>query len=351
MGEWMPEVVWDAHACLPLDERASLSLLDEHVQGGTHFVSLNVGMDMSNTAHILRVIAYFRAQILAHPDTLSLVRTTDDVRVARQRGCLAVAFDLEGSVMLQDMPEMIEVFSILGVRQIHFAYNRNNSVAGGCHDDEQPLTPLGKHMVAAVNANHVLMDCSHTGRRSALDIMDVSSRPVIFSHTNPRMLCDHERCIDDDMIRACARTGGVVGISGFNRFFGLQGDVTEHDMVRHIEHVIDIAGIDHVGIGLDVMHEQPGLTDFPDGVDRSWWWPEHRGYSPGHTSRVYSPARFPYLVQELRACGYAKEDVSKIMGGNFLRVASQTWDVGNTITTEADAGSVKRSGVCVSDDP
>ena len=326
MESWMPDVVWDAHACLPLDERASLSLLAEHTQGGTHFVSLNVGMDMNSVAQILRVIASFRAQLLMHPEKWILVRTTHDIDTARKKGCLAVAFDLEGSIMLQDMPEMLEVFSTLGVRQVHFAYNRNNSVAGGCHDDEQGLTPLGRRMVAAANTHCILMDCSHTGRRSALDIMDISSKPVVFSHTNPRALCDHERCIDDEVIRACARTGGVVGISGFNRFFGLQGDVSDHDMVRHIEYVVDVAGIDHVGIGLDVMHEQPGQTDFPEGVDRSWWWPEHRGYSPGHTSRVYSPARFPCLVEALRVRGYSKEDVSKIMGGNFLRVASQTWD-------------------------
>ena len=322
-------------ACLLAVRRACiLSLLDDHVRGGTHFVSLNVGMDMNNVAQILRVIASFRAQILTQPETWSLVHTTHDIHAARQKGCLAVAFDLEGSIMLQDMPEMLEVFSTLGVRQIHFAYNRNNSVAGGCHDGEQSLTPLGKRMVAAANAHHILMDCSHTGRRSALDIMEVSSQPVVFSHTNPRALCDHERCIDDDVIRACAHTGGVVGISGFNRFFGLPGDVNDHDMVRHIDHVVDVAGIDHVGIGLDVMHEQPGQTDFPDGVDRSWWWPEHRGYSSGHTSRVHSPARFPYLVEALRTRGYSQESVSKIMGGNFLRVASQTWDKRYTLDAE-----------------
>lgn len=324
---WIPDLIWDAHACLPLDERAPLFLLGSHVRGGAGFVSVNVGMDMNRLPQILRVIAAFRARIAEDSDRWALVRTVADVHAARSRGCLAIAFDLEGSLMLQDMPEMLGVFSALGVRQIHFAYNRNNSVAGGCHDDDIPLTGLGRRMVEAVNANHMIMDCSHMGRRSSLDVMAVSRQPVVFSHTNPRALCDHERCVDDDVIRACAQTGGVIGISGLNRFFGTRDEVQDEDMIRHIDHVVRIAGIDHVGIGLDTMHELPGMTDFPDGVERGWWWPVERGYVPGYPVRVYAPENLSRLARSLVAHGYSRDEVSKIMGGNFMRVAEAVWTV------------------------
>ncbi|NKD55796.1 peptidase M19 [Haematospirillum sp. 15-248] len=325
MDSWLPDLIWDSHVCLPLDVRAPLSLLDSHVRGGTGFVSVNVGMDMNQISQIMRVLAAFRAKIAESPDRWSLVRTVADIDVARSKGALAIAFDLEGSLMLQDMPEMLEVFSALGVRQIHFAYNRNNSVSGGCHDDDMPLTALGRRMVRAVHDNGMIMDCSHMGRRSSLDVMEVAQRPVVFSHTNPRALCGHERCIDDDLIRACAQTGGVVGLSGLNRFFGIQTDVQDEDMIRHIDHVVAVAGINHVGIGLDVMHELPGMTDFPDGVDRGYWWPVARGYTLGYPVKVYAPENLSRLARSLLAHGYNRDDVSKIMGGNFRRVASATW--------------------------
>jgi membrane dipeptidase len=108
----------------------------------------------------------------------------------------------------------------LGVRQIHFAYNRNNSVADGCHDVARGLTPLGHRMVQAVNDNGILMDCSHTGRLCSLEIMNASSKPVIFSHANPYTLVPHGRNVTDEQIHACAATGGVVCISGLSFFLG-----------------------------------------------------------------------------------------------------------------------------------
>ena len=115
---------------------------------------------------------------------------------------------------------MVALYRDLGVRQIHLAYNRNNSVADGCHDVERGLTPLGRRMVAAVNDAGLLMDCSHTGRRCSLDIMAASTRPVIFSHSNPLALVEHGRNVTDEQIRACAATGGVVCVSGVSMFLG-----------------------------------------------------------------------------------------------------------------------------------
>ena len=90
---------------------------------------------------------------------------------ARAEGRLAVAFDLEGGMPLLGRSEMVQLFYDLGVRQIHLAYNRSNALGGGCYDDDVPLTPLGRRMVAAINAAGMLMDCSHTGHRTSLDIM------------------------------------------------------------------------------------------------------------------------------------------------------------------------------------
>ncbi len=323
---YRPSFTWDAHACLPLDPKTPASLLDEYVAGNVDYVCVNVGMDMNSIAHIMRVIAAFRAKIAAHPDKYMQIEQLDDLAIAKEKGLLGVGFDLEGSVMLQDMPDMIPVFAKLGVKQIHFAYNRNNSVAGGCHDVDIPLTDLGVEMVKSVNANGMIMDCSHTGRQSSLDIMRVSTKPVVFSHANPKVLGRHERCVDDEQIKACADTGGVIGICGFQRFIKSHNAPEVPDMIKHIDYAVKLVGIDHVGIGLDTMPSVAGCDDFPDGVDRAHYWPVTSGYGPGAGgAAVFDPRKLPALADALISIDYSTDDVDKIMGENFIRVAKASW--------------------------
>ena len=100
---YRPSFTWDAHACLPLDEKTPENLLDEYVKGNVDYVCVNVGMDMNTIPHILRVIAAFRAKIAAHPDKYMQIDSFDDLAIAKQKGLLGVGFDLEGSVMLTQL--------------------------------------------------------------------------------------------------------------------------------------------------------------------------------------------------------------------------------------------------------
>ena len=132
---------WEAHACLPLHPAADFSPMDALRAAGVNYVSINVGMDMNPVAQIMAVIAAFRAKIAANPERYQLVSSVADIREAAAAGRLAIGFDLEGAMPLQEHPEMVALYRDLGVRQIHFAYNRNNSVADGCHDEARGLTP------------------------------------------------------------------------------------------------------------------------------------------------------------------------------------------------------------------
>src|SRR5450830_745126 len=125
---------WDAHVCLPLHPQASFSPIDRLHAAGVDYVSINVGMDMNPVSQIMSVIAGYRATLSAHPDRYRLVNSVADIERARAAGQMAVGFDLEGAMPLLDQPDMVALYASLGVRQIHFAYNRNNPVADGCHD-------------------------------------------------------------------------------------------------------------------------------------------------------------------------------------------------------------------------
>ena len=319
-------LTWEAHTCLPLHPDSHFGPLDEYRAAGVNYVSINIGMDMNPLSQILPVIAAFRAKIAAHPDRYVLPRSVADIERAAADGKLAVGFDLEGAVPLLEHPDMVALYRDLGVRQIHFAYNRNNSVADGCHDEVRGLTALGKRMVEAVNQAGVLMDCSHTGRRCTLDIMGASSQPVIFSHANPLSLVEHGRNVSDEQIRACAATGGVVCVSGVSIFLGTPTPAAS-DVARHAAYVATLVGVQHAGVGLDISFPQQGIDESPPGdFDATYWWPRAAGYDRAVMRSSYAPiASWRMLSDELQRTGMSSADAALVMGGNMQRVARQVW--------------------------
>ena len=319
-------IKWESHACLPLHPQADFGPIEQFHAAGVNYVSINIGMDMNPVSQVLSVIAGFRATIAAHPERYVLADTVQDIEDAAADSKLAIGFDLEGAMPLLEQPDMVALYRDLGVRQMHLAYNRNNTVAGGCHDEVQGLTALGHKIVAAINAAGVLMDCSHTGRRCSLDIMAASTAPVIFSHSNPLALVEHGRNVTDEQIHACAATGGVVCVSGVSIFLGTRTPDAD-DVARHAAYVASLVGVRHAGIGLDISFPQPGLDDDPPGdYDPSYWWPKSAGYERAIARSTYPPiASWKVLGAALQRTGMTADEAALVMGGNMVRVARQVW--------------------------
>lgn len=318
-------IVWDAHACLPLHPDADLGVLRRHHAAGATFVSVNIGMDMNPLPQVMTVLASFRAQLRARPDLFVPALTVADVERAKSEGKLAVAFDLEGSVPLHGRPEMVALFYDLGVRQIHLAYNRNNEAAGGCYDRDVPLSPLGRRIVEAVYACGMLMDLSHTGHRSSLDIMALGLGPVVFSHANPRALQGDRRNLTAEQIDACAATGGVVCVNGVGRFLTDPAAGTPA-ILDAIDWLVERIGPARVGLGIDYSYPAGGLDDEPPGLDRDHWWPRAEGYGSGLSSiRIAAPEQLPEITEGLLRRGYGEDDVRAILGRNMLDLARRVW--------------------------
>ena len=319
-------IKWESHACLPLHPQADFAPMDRLHAAGVNYVSINIGMDMNPVTQVMSVIAGFRATIAAHPERYVLADTVQDIEDAAADSKLAIGFDLEGAMPLLEQPDMVALYRDLGVRQMHLAYNRNNTVAGGCHDEVQGLTALGHKIVAAINAAGVLMDCSHTGRRCSLDIIAASTAPVIFSHSNPLALVEHGRNVTDEQIRACAATGGVICVSGVSIFLGTRTPDAD-DVARHAAYVASLVGVRHAGIGLDISFPQPGLDDDPPGdYDPSYWWPKSAGYDRAIARSTYPPiASWKVLGAALQRTGMTADEAALVMGGNMVRVARQVW--------------------------
>lgn len=318
-------LVWDAHACVPLHPDADLTMLRRHLAAGASFVSVNIGMDMNPPGQILPVLASFRAQLARHPGLFVPVDTAEDVERAKREGRLAVAFDLEGAVPLFGRPEMVALYHALGVRQIHLAYNRNNEVGGGCYDEDIPLSPLGRRVVAAVHEAGMLMDCSHTGYRTSLDIMELGLGPVIFSHANPRAVSHDLRNITDEQIDACVATGGIVCVNGVGRFLTDPAGGTAA-ILDCIDYLSDRIGTGRIGLGIDYSYPAGDLDDDPPGLDRNHWWPPAHGYGGGISGiRIAAPEQLPEITEGLLARGYPEEAVRDILGRNMLELARRVW--------------------------
>ena len=314
-------LVWDSHAGVYPDPRTDLAGLENWRQAGISFVSLNVVYDIPTWETAFPVLAAYRRYIELNLDRYLMVDTTDDVKRAKREGKLAVAFDLEGMCALNGDLDMVSRFHRLGVRQALFAYNLNNEVGGGCHDEDIGLTEFGRTVVQEMNRVGMIVDCSHSAYRTTMEAMDISTDPVVFSHSNPKAVWDHDRNITDDQICACAATGGVVGVTGLGIFLGAN-DSSTGTMVEHACYLAELVGPEHVGIGLDHIFDDLDLTE--ELSARPDYWPPGQGYDTPNINGA-QPGQIYEICDQLLTRGFSDTEVTGILGGNFLRVAHQVW--------------------------
>ena len=315
-------LVWDAHAGIFPSPEVDLNLLQEWPDSGVDYLSINVGFDVMDWQDTLATLAAYRHWVLAHANRFVLVGDTEDIDRARRENKFAVSFDIEGMNALNEDINMVSVYHALGVRQMLFAYNLNNTAAGGCHDHDTGLTEFGKQVVREMNRVGIIVDCSHAGYATTMDIMHESSKPVVFSHSNPTAVWDHQRNITDDQIRACAATGGVIGVNGMGIFLG-DNDISNRTLVRHIKYLADLVGCEHIGFGFDYSPK----VDVDIGVilrSRPDYWPAGQQYDTPALKHA-GPRQLESLVEDLSTAGFGEDDIRGILGGNFRRVAANAW--------------------------
>lgn len=316
-------VMWDAHAGIAPEPGIDFEVLRHWAAAGFDHVSLNVGYDVMPWELSLRAARDYHDRLAATPG-VRVAGTVADVLAAKEARELAVSLDLEGTVALGGDPGRIEEYHALGVRQILFAYNRNNDMGGGCHDDDHGLTDLGREAVAEMNRLGIVVDASHCGRRTAFDLMEASTTPVVFSHSNAFAVCPHGRNIADDLIRACAEQGGVICLCGIGIFLG-DNDDRPSTMAAHANYIAELVGPEHVALGIDWT---PPTTLMPDlsafVATRPDFWPGGNGYEVVDL-KIMKPSGTAELCDLLAASGWTRDDLVGLVGGNYLRIARQVW--------------------------
>lgn len=312
-------VVWDNHACMPLRADARfLPQLERYRQIGVDVVSLNVGFaDMSWAEHV-RNLSFMRQWIASHPHEYLPISTVADVRRCKAEGKLGIVFDVEGMGPVQSDSSRVQTFYELGVRWMLIAYNRNNLAGGGCMDTDCGLTDVGRRIIDEMERVGMVLCLSHTGARTAAEALEYARNPAIFSHSNPAGDAPHSRNISDDLIRACARKGGVIGLSGIGLFLGAGSNLVGR-LLRQLRYVIDLVGPGHVGLGLDYVFDRTEIDEyvrlnptlFPAGADASL--------------AMVAPEDLHAIVENLSKDNYSDAQIRGILGENWLRIATRVW--------------------------
>jgi len=279
-------------------------------------------------------IGLVEREIAAHPDVFLKVLRGDDLASAKKSGRLGLIFGFQDTSMLEGDLSRVAVFHNLGVRIMQPTYNRRNLLGDGCLEDaDGGLSRLGHEFIAEVNRLRVLLDLSHAGRKVIEQGIRASQVPMAITHTGCRALVDVPRNTDDASLKALADRGGVAGIY-FMPFLRTSGQPHADDLIRHLEHAVNVCGEDHVGLGTDGTLSGVELNQAYWGAQRKFVETRQQAgiAAPGEAPDVanlipeYNDARrFLTLAQDLSRRGWSAARIDKILGGNFARLFTQVW--------------------------
>ncbi len=309
---------------------------------------------------MLRIYQYKRA--IAAEDRFRVISTVDDIRRCKTDGKVGQILGAHNVDWIGYNVELVGLARDAGLRFVQLNYNERNLASDGCLEDTNVgLSNLGREIVAAMNENGLLLDLADAGIQSSLDAIEVSTKPLVFSHNNPRAVAiEQQRNVSDEQIQAVAAKGGVVALVPHTPLAATTPDVypTVVDVIRHIEYVVDLVGIDHVAIGSD-SEAAPGRVSaelsFQMGhvgrhnrnkpntigsVSRSLGIAKERTSPMSYFEMVQALqhgawgvtgmehiGKLPTLVAELQRRGWSDEHLTKLLGENMLRVFEANWTV------------------------
>lgn len=279
-------------------------------------------------------IAKWAREVTAHPTVFANIRSVADLRAAKSSKRFGLIYGFQDTVAIGDDIARVKRYHDAGVRIVQLTYNVRNLVGDGCLQPENGgLTPFGRQVVAELNRLRIIVDTSHTGEQSTIDAIELSSKPIAITHSACRAVADRPRNKRDHVIRKMADKGGVIGIY-MMPFLTMGAAPTSADLIKHIEHAINIAGEDHVGIGSD-LSTTPHVVDaeymrvhrtFVEGRQRAGVAaPGEDPAVPMFVTDLNSPRRMEMIADKLAARGHSSARIEKVIGGNFLRLCRDVW--------------------------
>jgi microsomal dipeptidase-like Zn-dependent dipeptidase/gamma-glutamyl-gamma-aminobutyrate hydrolase PuuD len=249
------------------------------------------------TKQAITIIKQIQQQVKNNHATTALAHTVEDIKQNKKANKKTILIGIENGYAIGRDIRNIERFAQMGVLYITLSHNGHNDICDSNqgHPEHNGLSPFGRQAVLEMNRNGIIVDISHTSEKTTFDVLDTSLHPIIASHSSAKALRNHPRNLSDTLIQAIAQKGGVIQICLYDNFLVKGRNATVPDAVDHIDHIVRIAGIDHVGIG----------SDFDGG---------------GGITGANAVNELINITIELMRRGYTDRDIEKIWGGNLMRV-------------------------------
>ncbi|MET3598285.1 membrane dipeptidase [Martelella mangrovi] len=278
----------------------------------------------------MEYVIMWKKKLEENADIAMPVKTPDDIRRAKAEGKVGIIFGWQNTSPVEDRLDYFGIFKDLGVNIMQLTYNTQNFFgAGYLEANDSGLTGFGREAVDEMRRCGIMIDLSHVGVQTALDTIDYAKQPVAITHCLPRGLKDVPRNKPDDVFRACAEKGGVIGTSLFAPGLAKGNDATVADVIDAMEYTLGLVGEDHVAIGTDFNHNRarPG----------PWLLWANKDKGTGRTLTEFGSAKitkpegirrndeFPNLTAEMQRRGWSEARIEKILGGNWMRLFGETW--------------------------
>lgn len=276
----------------------------------------------------LAFVGRYNSIIANRADVFMRVDSAADLAAVHRSGRVGVLIGIQNSQHFR-APEDVDLFHAMGQRVSQLTYNSRNKIGNGSTERvDGGISDFGASIIERMNRVGMAVDVSHSGDRTTLDACALSSKPVLFTHSNARALNPgHPRCKTDEAIQRMAASGGVMGITGVRNFVKDKEPTTVEDYLDHFDHVRDLVGVEHLGIGSDI--DLQGYDDMPaDAYEKL-----KANYKGSYAFRdridideVAHPKRMFDVTEGLIRRGYTDEDIRGILGGNFRRALGEIWE-------------------------
>lgn len=307
------------------------SVLETLKAGGYTCVTPTLGF-WEGTVESMDSLGRWRDMERENSDLIRIVRKVEDIHACRRDGKVGMLLGYQNTNLLDDRIRFVELFADMGIRVLQLTYNNQNELGGSCYEDEDSgLTRFGREVVVEMARCGMVVDCSHVGDRTTLHAIEHSPKPIAVTHANPSSIFPHKRNRSDDVLRALAQTGGVIGCTSYRNITPPEACASVRGFAELIARTVELAGIDHVGIGTDFSYKSDDA--FRDWMRRGRW---TRGvqYGAGSAAVPGGVAKPDWLRTSehlgdvaggLREVGFAPDEVEKIMGGNWLRLYGEVF--------------------------
>ncbi|MDP6320264.1 MAG: membrane dipeptidase [SAR324 cluster bacterium] len=309
-------------------------------EGGVSAVHVTICYHEDFQEMVENVIAWNRL-FEEYSDLIFQGRSSDDVLKGAEEGRTAIIFGFQNCSPIEDNIGLVEICHQLGVRFMQLSYNNQSLLATGCYEEDDPgITRMGRQVISEMNRVGLVVDMSHSATRSTLEAIEISSRPIAITHANPLFWCDALRNKSDDVLKALAESGGILGFSMYPHHLKNKSACLLEEFCEMIARTAEMIGVERIGMGSDLCQNQPDRV-----VEwmRNGTWSTDRDFGEGSANSAGFPEQpewfrdnrdFINIFSCLRRKGFSENEVKRIAGLNWLEFFEKSFAPQNNSKSE-----------------